>query len=128
LRRQKDVADSIGNHIELDYPSVQQTIAVAKTYAASNSVMLERMVANDEQSGWWLHLQGESKPEDYQSISLFQFAVECPDLVKFLALPTGFKVEVVENAPIRIFKNNEEVQIRERSFLADYNRKIMNED
>jgi len=128
LRVQKEVVESIGKNTPLDYPSVQQAIAVHKDYAQSKSVMLERIAADDEQSGWWLHRQGGSKTEDYQLISLFQFAVERPDLVKFLALPQGSKTHIIENAPIRIFNNNEEIQIRERSFLADFNRKILSGD
>jgi len=120
LRAQKDIVESIGS-TQLSYPSVQQAIAIHKDFKTASAVLLERVAPEESQSGWWVHVRN-SQPEDYSLTSIFQFALERPDLVKFLALPVGAKIYIIKGSPIKIFIDDKEVEILTGSFLAELNK------
>jgi hypothetical protein len=124
LRNQKDVVESIGKNIELNFPSIRQAIVVHKDYKLAKAVLLERIAPEGSQSGWWVHLKGDSKPEDYSLTSLYQFALDRPDLVQYLALPVGAKVYDIKESPIKIYFNDKEATFQDGSYLAELNKRI----
>lgn len=121
LRNQKDVVESISN-VNLTFPTLRQAIAVHKDYKVSKAVMLERIAPEDGQSGWWLHVQGDSVAEDFSLISLYEFAMGRPDLVKFLALPVGAKAYQIDGAPIQVSINDVEVMFEKGSYISELNK------
>lgn len=124
LRNQKDVVESVGSNVELNFPNIRQAIAVHKDYKSSAAVMLERINPEDSQSGWWVHVQGDTSPENYSLTSLYQFALDRPDLVHYLALPVGAKAYDIKGSPIRIAINDREVTFQDGSYLSELNKKL----
>ncbi len=124
LRKQKDVVESIGKNIELNFPSIRQAIAVHKDYKSAKVVLLERIAPEGSQSGWWVHIPGDAKTEDYSLTSLYQFALDRPDLVQYLALPIGAKVYDGKGNPIKIYLNDNEVKFKDGSYLTELNKRI----
>lgn len=119
LRSQKDVVESIDQNVSLNFSSILQAIAVHKNYKSSTLVMLERFDPEEPQSGWWINVPGDSSAEDYMLISLYQLALDRPDLVHFLALPVGFKVYDEKAGTFKLEQGGSEIKIRTGSYLYE---------
>jgi len=123
LRQQKDVVESIETNVDLAFPTLREAIAVHKNYKTSKAIVLERVSPEGSQSGWWVHDQSDSNPDNYALTSLYQFALDRPDLVKYLALPIGSKVFDIKGAKIQISLNDQNLAIKKGSFIDELNKK-----
>jgi len=123
LRQQKDVVESIETNVDLAFPTLREAISVHKNYKISKAIILERVSPEGSQSGWWVHDQSDSNPDNYALTSLYQFALDRPDLVKYLALPIGSKVFDIKGAKIQISLNGQNLVIKKGSFIDELNKK-----
>jgi hypothetical protein len=126
LRAQKDSVESLGKDVELAFPSLRQSAVVHKNYKAANQIVLERLKGDGADSGWWLldptDRVGGQNAANFMKISLYQLAIERPDLVKFLAIPPGYRIAVIPEGIIA-FKGSSEIQFLEGSFLSELNKR-----
>jgi len=125
LRQQKDVVESIDDSLYLNFPIISQAIAVHKNYQSSDSLLLERIEPENSQSGWWVHVKGDSNSENYSLTSLYQFAIDRPDLVKYLALPVGSKIFNIKGNEITIELNGVQTEFKQGSYVAELNKVIL---
>lgn len=125
IRAQKDVLDSLAVEAELDFPNLISAIVVHKNYQDITSINLLRESKQEQLSGWWLFDMTEPEKthenEDFKPISIYELAINRPDLVQYLALPVGAVVSLRKDEPIRVFREDEELSIREESYLAALN-------
>ena len=125
LRSQKDTAESFSPTIQLAFPSLQQSVVVHLNYKTTNRTLLSRTAPAGMDSGWWLSdlndKNGNQDPKHFTKISLYQLAIDRPDLVKFFALSAGIQV-VVDNNTIGVLKDGKEIPIVPGSFLSELNR------
>lgn len=124
LRSQKDSLESLGKSFELAFPSLQQSVVVHKNYKTTNRVLLDRASPVGDDSGWWVSdlndKGGNQTPKNFVKISLFQLALDRPDLVKFFAFPPG--LQVVVDSRIGVLKDGKEIPLVEGSFLSQLNK------
>ncbi|CAM3441225.1 hypothetical protein BUUB107078_32005 [Burkholderia ubonensis] len=124
LRNQKDIVASVALTQEPDFPSLRQSAVVHVDYKSASSVLLTRYPARETDSGWTLtdlnDEAGSQDPSRYVKISLYQLGVNRPDLVQFLALPSGMQV-VVAGSTIRVKDSDGEIQPVPGSYLEALN-------
>jgi hypothetical protein len=131
LRVQKDSVESLGKDVALAFPSLRQSIVVHKNYRAARQLTLERVDRKEDDrtddSGWWLLDQadkaGNQNVDNFMKISLYQLAIDRPDLVKFLAIPRGYIIVVSPKGVIAL-KGSNQVQFLEGSFLSELNKRM----
>ncbi|WP_157687118.1 immunity protein Imm33 domain-containing protein [Burkholderia lata] len=125
LRNQRDMAASVAPAQEPDFPSLLQSAVVHVDYKGAGSVLLTRYPARETDSGWTLtdpdDEAGSQDPSRYVKISLYQLGVNRPDLIQFLALPSGLQV-VVAGSTIRVMDAGGEIQPAPGSYLDALNR------
>lgn len=122
LRNQKDVVESIDRTLDFDFPAITQALMVHKDYKSSHALRLDRSASDGVRSGWWVHTNDDFNPDDYYITSIYQFALDRPDLVKYLALPVGYRVCEIKGKPFKILLNNNEVHFQDGSYLAELNK------
>lgn len=126
LRNQKDVVQSLVPEIEPDFPSLQQSAVVHLQYKSASRVLLTRATPHDAaDSGWWLtdlaDEQGAQDPSRFTKTSLYQLAIDRPDLVKFFAVPPGLQV-VIDGPLIGVLGPDGEIDQQPGSYLSELNR------
>lgn len=120
LRNQKDVVESIAPTRQPDFPSLRQSAVLHVEYKRANRLLLRRTPAHEAYSGWSLsdprvELDSQNLSQSLR-ISLYQLAVDRPDLVKFLALPPGLHV-LLDNLRIHVIGPEGELQPVPGSYL-----------
>ncbi|MDC8758502.1 hypothetical protein [Janthinobacterium fluminis] len=97
MRAQKEMLENLRPPEAPAFPSMRQSVLVDANYKSAESVVMYR-IASEVTSGWFvMDAHGKRDGPDQLNasyISLYQLALDRPDLVKFFALPTGLKVEV----------------------------------
>lgn len=125
LRAQKDVLDSLAVQAELDFPNLVSAIIVHKDYQEIADINLLRETAQERLSGWWLfdmtNPEQQHENSDFKPISIYELAINRPDLLQYLALPVGAVVSLSENQAVRVFNGDDELSIRPESYLAALN-------
>lgn len=125
LRSQRDTVESFTPSIPLSFPSLRQSVVVHRDYKTTRRVLLSRYEPEELDSGWWLSdLNDESgarDPTHFTKISLYQLAVDRPDLVKFFAVPPGLQV-IVDHGRIGVLKEGKELRQVPGSFVSELNR------
>lgn len=126
LRSQKDTVESFVPASAIQFPSLTQSIIVHRNYQHCQRLMLDRANPEDMDSGWWLSdmddPDGNQDPNQFQKISLYQFALDRLELVKFLALPATTQV-LLDGHSIRVAVNQEELFPKEGSFIDMLNKR-----
>lgn len=127
LRSQKDSVESAGPDVALAFPSlIGQSAVVHKNYQSAREVLLDRAESDGADSGWWLSdladRAGNQDAANFTRVSLYQLAIDRPDLVKFLAFPSGYKIALTLDGII-VFAGDDEAPLREGSFLSELNRR-----
>lgn len=124
LRSQKDIVESVKEETDLLYPSILESIVVHKNYISANKVLLERTEIESNISGWWVYdyndQESVNNASNFSNISLYEFALKRPDLVKFLALPVGFQA-LSSSEGASLYKSNQSVDIKINSYLNQLN-------
>lgn len=126
LRAQKDVLESINLKLTPEFPAITESILVHKNYANAVNVMMERTKAFPEISGWRVYDyddEGAMDEDSFINISLYEFAMKRPDLIKFMALPEGMMVVKTPDQIQLYTKDNQQVAFRPGSFLDVLNSK-----
>lgn len=126
LRNQKDVVQSLVPEIAPDFPSLQESAVVHLQYKSAARVLLTRAAPHDAaDSGWWLtdlsDEHGTQDPSRFTKTSLYQLAIDRPDLVKFFAVPPGLQV-VIDGPLIAVLGPEGEVEQQPGSYLSELNR------
>jgi hypothetical protein len=98
LRIQRDLVASFDPPIEPVFPSLREAVVVHLNYRSSQKLLLSRFDPVDANSGWWVtDCEGNDDSQDatrFTKISLYQLAVDRPDLIKFFALPPDLQVAI----------------------------------
>jgi hypothetical protein len=125
LRSQKDTVESVMPSDQLSFPFITQSAVVHVNYKTTKRLALDRAAPDGADSGWWLSDLNEKstthEPKNYTKISLYQLAIDRPDLVKFFALPAGLQA-VVDGNLIGVLKDGKELPQAPGSFLSELNR------
>jgi hypothetical protein len=122
---QKYVAESLGFYDEADYPSALKYMVVCDNYADCPAVIMERnrpWDAND--SGWRLFCadpdHNHESDENIKLVSLYECAVNKPQVVEYLALPVGIALFVVNlYDQLEFYFNGQRLQYSEDSYLSN---------
>lgn len=124
LRAQKDSVDSILPLDWMQFPDLRHSLVVQASYKNAKRLVLERLAPQDARdSGWWvsdLDIPSQD-PKAFARISLYQLALDRPELVKFFAFPQG--VQVVLDGCIHVLKDGAELPVKPGSFLDLLNRR-----
>lgn len=81
-----------------NFPSFGQKIVISKGVQEGLSVEAVRYPSPNHMSGWWLVTdEYDDNPDSLQVIHLFHVLFSRPDLVKYLALPFGFRFQQNNN-------------------------------
>lgn len=127
LRTQQDIVRSLSSPqgLEPDFPSLRQSVVVHLDYRQARRILLTRSAPVDAlDSGWWLtdldDEAGAQDPTRFSKTSLYQLAVDRPDLVKFFAVPVGLQV-FVDGARIGVLGPESEVPQIPGSYLDQLN-------
>lgn len=125
LRSQKDSVESVLDASSLLFPSLIQSAVVHLNYGQAQRVALERFDPSGMDSGWWLSdlsdVAGSKDASNFTKISLYQLALDRPDLVKFFAFPEG--IQVVVDGQVAVLKAGLALPIKRESFLDRLNRR-----
>ena len=117
LHQQQDIVESCLDAPEIDYPDISSAIIVCKSYTYVSNLFLSREPVKTSLSGWFFRDLDDDNQENYTVISLYEFACNRPDLVRFLGLPVGYGVYMTAEDKIRIIKDRVEVAIAPDSWL-----------
>ncbi len=126
LRLQRDVAESFEMEMELDYPSLQSFVwCHGEAQEFEDQFVLERGMGEGEASGWVCGKEpvdlDELSLDDADKVPLYAFMVRCPQMIGFLALPVGTRVEATpESVDISLY--GEPLSFKEGSYLDQVNR------
>jgi hypothetical protein len=122
-RSQKDVVESVLSANDIAFPNLVQSVVVHKNYKQARQIVLQRLPSSGSDSGWRLLDQKDSSqdPKQFIKISLYQLALDRPNLVMFLALPTG--VQVAIDGRVVILRDGAELRVKPDSFLNGLNKK-----
>jgi hypothetical protein len=119
LRGQKDSVESVLPASSLQFPSLSQSVVVHVNYRQARRLLLDRSAPKGTDSGWWLSdlsdASGSKDVSHFTKISLYQLALDRPDLIKFFAFPNG--VQVVVDRRVGVLKDGLELPIKRGSFL-----------
>ena len=124
LRQQQDIIDSCGDAPEADYPEISSAIIICKTYAEAANIFLSREAVKTSLSGWFFRDLDNDNQADYTVTSLYEFACNRPDLIRYLALPVGYGVYIKAKEEIKIIKDRTPIAIVPDSWLDKINQQI----
>lgn len=121
VRRQRDTVESFSEPVELAYAPLNHSIIVPPDFATVASFSLERHEPEDRDSGWVM-VGGENAPTkeefaNYQLVSMYEFALQRPELVHLLAMPPGTVIELPAKGPRQYFLNEKPLSVRPDSYL-----------
>jgi len=93
LRRQRAVLESFGILDQLQFPSVRQTAVFCARFDTASPRMLFRRDGKSDDSGWFFGCTGKDhdhrRRENLSGGSLYEIACANPDVLDFLAMPSG---------------------------------------
>lgn len=124
LSQQQDIINSCEDLPEADYPKISSAIIICKTYAQATNIFLSREPVKTSLSGWFFRDLDNDNQEDYTVISLYEFACNRPDLIRYLALPVGYGVYITAQEEIKIIKDRMPIAIAPDSWLGKINQQI----
>lgn len=118
LRMQKDIVDSIEDNNEVSYPSILNSIVVAKNYKTADKFFLSREELEGSFSGWFFIDLEDEEQEKCELVSLYEFSCHRPDLIMFLGLPAQYGIHKHSGDEFIIVNNGEhEISLKAGSFL-----------
>lgn len=119
LRVQKDSVESVLPASSLQFPFLSQSVVVHVNYRQARKLVLERLAPRGTDSGWWFSdlsdASGSKDASRLMKISLYQLALDRPDLIKFFAFPNG--AQVVVDRQVGVLKDGVELPIKRGSLL-----------
>jgi hypothetical protein len=119
LRCQVDSVESFLRKDDAEFPSLLQSVVVHANYKHARRVVFERLDANGSDSGWWLSDLADplasSDASRFSLVSLYQLAIDRPELIKFFAFPPG--LQIVFDGRTGVTRDGEELPVRPGSFI-----------
>jgi hypothetical protein len=122
FRHQGDIVESCYGRSQVNYPSIRAGIIVCNSYPQSQNVYMSKAQPEGNMSGLFFRDLGNDNENDYITVSLYEFACNRPDFIKFLALPIGSGVHKSSGDIIRVIDADQEIPIKSDSFLDQLNR------
>lgn len=120
LRAQRATVDSVLPAAAPVFPALHQTAIVHRHYKSAKRILLSRAAGKGNDSGWWLSdlddAEGNRQPQNFLKMSLYQLAVDRPDLVKFFALPPDY--QAVVDGRVGVLHGGAALAFKPESFLA----------
>jgi hypothetical protein len=122
LRVQKDVCESVLTAGDLSFPSMLQSTIICTRLGQTDGVLMERTAPQGTDSGWFCGCtrvdHNHNSTDELRCVSVFEAAVKfAPQIVPFLALPEGTRLETGPGAPT-IFRHGERLTVKPGSYLA----------
>lgn len=122
LRQQKDVVESVLSADSLTCPSMLQSALICTRLGRQDGFVMERTDSSGTDSGWYFGCADENHEHnevtELRCVSVYEAAVRyAPQIVPYLALPTGLIILVSEGVP-SIFQDGELLKFKPGSFLA----------
>ena len=105
-----------------DIPSLQQSVIVGKRFAEIPmfAERLSPLESNPNDSGWFIGSSRDdvdnNDPDQLQLMSLYEAMLTVPNVLGFLSLPVGCRVEFADGNPV-VLKDNEVLEIPKGSYL-----------
>lgn len=126
LRNQKDIVESLVAEVAPEFPSLQNSVVVHVDYKSASRILLTRAEPDDaNDSGWWFtdldDKEGSQDPSRFTKTSLYQLAIDRPDLVKFFAVPAELRV-YIKGTVIAVLGPESEIEQKPGSYLSELNR------
>jgi len=124
LRSQKDAIESIAPQPPIAFPQVGHAVFVHPKFKNAKDLLLMRGRPQGNASGWIVTDAQDERPLQAQGLkltSLYQLALDRPDLVKFMAFPEGYQVLAGDGKKIVVLLNGKAQQMRAGSFLERLN-------
>lgn len=104
LCQQQDIINSCEDVSEADYPEINSAIIICKTYTQATNILLSREPVKNSLSGWFFRDLDNDNQADYTVTSLYEFACNRPDLIKYLALPVDYSVYMTAQKESQIIR------------------------
>lgn len=121
LRRQKDVAESLGLGEHLSFPTIRQSAIVCNQLGARDCGVLDRARTEGQDSGWFFGcndpVHDHNDVRVLKRISLYEIGCRMPEVVQFCALPPGSNVLLGGAKKIVVCLDGDDVEIRKGSYL-----------
>jgi hypothetical protein len=120
-RLQKDVAESVGLGVGMDFPSIRHSVLIGVDLSShSDAFILDRLEPAASDSGWFLgRLDSQvdyNEPANLYRTSVYDAFVRWPKVAMFFALPAGSRVEMSPNQ-LALSRNGLRLELRTGSFL-----------
>jgi hypothetical protein len=121
LRRQRDIADSVGLSGQLAMPRISESGIVCTQLASRTCGVMEREGPEGRDSGWFFGCDDpehdHSSPSALKRESLYVTGCDVPGIVQFCALPPGVRISFggPENISIRL--GSQDLAVRPGSYL-----------
>ncbi len=129
LRRQSDVAESVGLLPEIDFPPIGSSAIVCSRYATGRGFGMRRLPSQEPRdSGWFVGCldatHDHDNPRRLSRLSLYQLVLNRPQAMPFIALPAGCAAIVDADEQLAILRGEDEaIEFGEGSYLAEMMRK-----
>lgn len=121
LRRQKDVAESLGLGERLSFPTIRQSAIVCNQLGARDCGVMDRAQTEGQDSGWFFGCDDPGHDHNDASvlrrISLYEVGCRVPEVVQFCALPPGLNLLHGSAEKIVVCLDGHGVEIRKGSYL-----------
>ena len=114
------VAESYG--AEVSPPHLAQYATVSDGYQTAPRVMWREHPVAESDSGWFVASSAADsigqplEPTDVRPISLFELAIECPDVLPYFALPSDFRVAFARDQFPRVWRGDEAIKASQGSY------------
>ncbi|MEM9103764.1 MAG: hypothetical protein AAGB12_15750 [Pseudomonadota bacterium] len=126
-RQHLDTVASLKPQLELEMPSVRDSIIVSKNFAASQHLRLwHETPKKAHESGWFCKDLTVGDKDAYNQLSLYEFACLQPSLIKYLALPIHSEVIWESGRSMSISYKNQALSILPNSYLEAVNQAKLN--
>lgn len=121
MRLQRDVGDSVGLREELQFPSIRSSLLRGVDVEPGRHVLfLNRSQFDGLDSGWFVGLLSSDtdyeNPANLQRESVYQAMLWWPNIIGFLALPFGCRIELTEHS-IDIYRGDKKLTAKAGSLL-----------
>ncbi|MEM9103823.1 MAG: hypothetical protein AAGB12_16060, partial [Pseudomonadota bacterium] len=126
-RQHLDTVASLKPQLELEMPSVRDSIIVSKNFASSPNLRIWHETPQEaHESGWFCKDLTVGDDDTYEQLSLYEFACLQPSLIKYLALPVYCEVTWESGRTMDVRYKNQALNIVTDSYLAAINQSKLN--
>lgn len=119
VRTQRYAADSLGVTDSMRFSPLHLPLLVSRNALQAPHILMMRSSSLGSGTGWVLSdAQGKSTAnEDLQAMSVYEAALQRPEIMDFLALPEQFSIVIASRKRFEIFKDGTPIKPLEGSYL-----------